>query len=67
MPCSITQPIRTKYINYGVQGKRESKHVVEKKKKTIEDEFGPMPEEVVNLENDRLVPHIMYLYDKKMQ
>lgn len=50
---SDTLFVRTKYINYGVQGRRESKHKDKSKDKFDEDEYtDPNFEEFVNIEND---------------
>lgn len=57
MPCLFVNTIRTKYINYGVQGKRENKQIIVKKKTQSVDEelFDEMPDELVNLERDSYV------------
>lgn len=54
VPNVTFNSIRTKYINYGVQGRRETKVVIDKKKKLPYDEemLDEMPEELVNIEND---------------
>lgn len=54
MPALCLTAVRTKYINYGVQGRRENKQNINKKKTIPLDEelFAEMPDEMVDLEND---------------